>query len=260
MVNKQEYINTALQEIHDSRQRQMARQELEGHLADREEYFRNLGFSTEEAEARAVTLMGNPAEVSSAIGLLYPDPVLTGKALVLSVITAILPIAVTLATVTFFTTFVHAPLLFITHTGRNILWWCLWVMTKIAMMAAPLSFWYTLRSKSLQATTVNAVCQGIGAVFCFWPVYWNIATITQRLTSLINTTAGSSMNVEPIWCSIIAVILLMMVTAAALNAAVLRRKTAKYPSVSRLFTIVYMVFSAIPILMQIVDMCYRMIH
>ena len=95
------------------RDRTPVEQELMGHLEDRYDYFRQLGYSPEDAELRALDSMGNPDEIAVELGRIHrPFWGRTAK------VTRIVLIAVVIATV--FTAF--ASLLkhyYFRHTFSN---------------------------------------------------------------------------------------------------------------------------------------------
>lgn len=62
--DRNDYINSVLEQIDDITVRREIRKELSAHIDDREEYFKDCGYAEEEAEKMAVERMGPPKDAA----------------------------------------------------------------------------------------------------------------------------------------------------------------------------------------------------
>ena len=73
-MDRRQYTEQVLSSLrrvtHD--EREAIRQELDGHMEDHMEALRELGYEEEEAEARTLAAMGDPAEVGRELNRQYP--------------------------------------------------------------------------------------------------------------------------------------------------------------------------------------------
>ena len=73
-MDRRQYTEQVLSSLrrvtHD--EREAIRQELDGHMEDHMEALRELGYEEEEAEARTLAAMGDPAEVGRELNQQYP--------------------------------------------------------------------------------------------------------------------------------------------------------------------------------------------
>ena len=70
-MNKSEYINKVLSYIQSKAYLNEIKTELENHIEDREEYYTNIGYSSEVAEQKAVEHMGSADEIGEEMNMLY---------------------------------------------------------------------------------------------------------------------------------------------------------------------------------------------
>lgn len=72
-MNRQDYINAILEQIDSKHIREEIEKELSGHIDDREQYFREIGYDSETAAEKAMERMGSPEAAADGFNKVHKN-------------------------------------------------------------------------------------------------------------------------------------------------------------------------------------------